>query len=118
MAAATSKKPCLGDVEITKASVILEGIKLAADVALSPLLIESDSKNVVNFILNGTSSRGELDWILYEIRVMIEQNNQYQMTYTFRSYNLVAHALQKMTFSNSTPRVWIEEVPIQIETLL
>lgn len=98
MAAATSKKPCLWDVEITEASVILEGIKLAVDVALSPLLIGFDSKNVVNFILNGTSSREELDWILYDIRVMIEQNNQYQMAYTFRSYNLVAHALEKKWF--------------------
>ncbi|GAY69209.1 hypothetical protein CUMW_270170 [Citrus unshiu] len=46
MATATSKKPCLGDVEIAEAYTILEGIKLAADVALSPLLVESDSKNV------------------------------------------------------------------------
>ena len=103
MAAATSKKLCLGDVEIMEASVILEGIKLAVDATLSPLLIECDSKNVVNFILNGTSSREELDWILYEIRVMIKQKNQYKMAYTFESYNLVAHTLEKMTFSNSIP---------------
>ncbi|KAH9697855.1 putative reverse transcriptase/RNA-dependent DNA polymerase [Citrus sinensis] len=64
MATATSKKPCLGDVEIAEAYTILEGIKLAADVALSPLLVESDSKNVTNFILKGHSSRGELDWII------------------------------------------------------
>ncbi|GAY44284.1 hypothetical protein CUMW_081010, partial [Citrus unshiu] len=46
MTIATSKKPCLGDMEIAETYAILEGIKLAADVALSPLLIESDSKNV------------------------------------------------------------------------
>ena len=57
MTIATSKKPCLGDMEIAETYTILEGIKLAADVALSPLLIESDSKNVANFILKGHSSR-------------------------------------------------------------
>lgn len=62
MAAVTSKKPYFGDVEIAEALAILEGLKLAAEVALSPLLIESDSKNVVNFILKGISSRGEVDW--------------------------------------------------------
>lgn len=61
MAVAISKKPCLGDVEIAEASVILEGVKLAADVVLSPLLIESDSKNVANFILKDNFSRGEVD---------------------------------------------------------
>lgn len=44
---------CSGDVEIAEALVILEGLKLAAEVVLSPLLIESDSKNVVNFVLKG-----------------------------------------------------------------
>lgn len=57
MAAVTSKKPYFGDVEIAEALAILEGLKLAAEVALSPHLIESDSKNVVNFILKGISSR-------------------------------------------------------------
>ena len=61
MAVAISKKPCLGDVEIAETSAILEGVKLAADVVLSPLLIESDSKNVANFILKDNFSRGELD---------------------------------------------------------
>ena len=61
IAVATSNKSCLRDVEITEAYAILERIKLAADVALSPLFIESDFKNVVNFILKGHSSRGEMD---------------------------------------------------------
>ncbi|XP_052288651.1 uncharacterized protein LOC127899334 [Citrus sinensis] len=100
MVAATSKKPCLGDVEIAEAYTILEGIKLAADVALSPLLVESDSKNVTNFILKGHSSRGELDWIISEIGAFTRQkNNQYKVAYTPRSCNLMAHELAKMSMS-------------------
>lgn len=67
---------CSGDVEIAEALVILEGLKLAAEVVLSPLLIKSDCKNVVNFVLKGISSRGELDLILGEIEALMEQNNQ------------------------------------------
>ncbi|KAK9219646.1 hypothetical protein WN943_008292 [Citrus x changshan-huyou] len=61
MAVAISKKPCLADVEIAETSAILEGIKLAVNVVLSPLFIESDSKNVASFILKDNFSRGELD---------------------------------------------------------
>ncbi|ESR49361.1 hypothetical protein CICLE_v10033504mg [Citrus x clementina] len=75
MAAATSKKPCLGDVEIAEVLAILEGLKLAAEVTLSPLVIESDSNSVTNFIFKGISSRGELNLIICEIRVLIDQDN-------------------------------------------
>lgn len=63
MAAAATKKPCLGDVKTPEALAVLEGVKMAAEAGLSPLIIESNSKNVVRFFLNGISSRKELDWI-------------------------------------------------------
>ena len=46
---------------------------MAVEVGLSPLIIESDSKNVVRFILNGISSRGELDWIISGTRTSNKQ---------------------------------------------
>lgn len=51
MAATISKKPCLGDPKIAEALAILKGLKMTANVVLAPLIIESDSKNVANFIL-------------------------------------------------------------------
>ncbi|KAK9192832.1 hypothetical protein WN944_003525 [Citrus x changshan-huyou] len=64
MAAAATKKPCLGDVKTPEALAVLEGVKMAAEAGLSPLIIESNSKNVARFYLNGISSRKELDWII------------------------------------------------------
>ncbi|KAL9422012.1 hypothetical protein AB3S75_034312 [Citrus x aurantiifolia] len=74
MVTATSRKPCLGDVEITEVLAIL-GLMLAVEVTLSPLVIDSDSNSVTNFIFKGISSRGELDLIIREIRVLIDQDN-------------------------------------------
>lgn len=54
IAVATSKKPCLRDVEITEAYAILEGIKLVVDVALSSLLIESDLRMLSTLLLRVT----------------------------------------------------------------
>lgn len=42
VAAAASKKPCQGDVEIAETLTILEGVKMAAG-GLSPLIIKPDS---------------------------------------------------------------------------
>lgn len=105
MVAATSKKPCLGDVEITEVVLaILEGLKLAAEVALSPLVIESDSNSVTNFIFKGFSSRKELDRIICEIKILIDQDNEYRVVYTSRSCKLVTHDLAKMALANSESR--------------
>ncbi|KDO67789.1 hypothetical protein CISIN_1g044837mg, partial [Citrus sinensis] len=104
MVTATSKKPCLGDVEITEVLAILGGLMLAAEVTLSPLVIESDSNSVTKFILKGISCRGELDLIICEIRVLIDQDNQYRVVYTSRSCKLVTHDLAKMALANSESR--------------
>ncbi|KAK9178657.1 hypothetical protein WN943_027850 [Citrus x changshan-huyou] len=72
MAATISKKPCLGDPKIAEALSILKGI----------------------------SSRGELDWIICEIRALLDQKNQYKVVYTPRSCNFVAHGLVKMALSS------------------
>lgn len=69
-------------------------------------------------LFSGISSRGELDWIIYEIKALLDQKNQYRVVYTPRSYNFVAHGLAKMTLFSSESRVWLEEVPKEIDFLL
>ncbi|KAJ4706853.1 Ribonuclease H-like domain containing protein [Melia azedarach] len=50
MAAASTKRACLGSVEVAEALAILEGIHLAKESGLHLTLIESDSANVVSYI--------------------------------------------------------------------
>ena len=68
--AATSKKRCSGDVETVEALAMWSQMaEEEAGVEASPLITVWDLKNVANFILNGTSSRRELDWIIIEINL-------------------------------------------------
>lgn len=86
MAAAISKKSCLGDVEITETLTVLEGVKMAAGVGLSPLIIKSYSSSVVHFILIGISSRGEMTSIISEISTSVDKDNQYRLVYSEISF--------------------------------
>lgn len=66
---------------------------------------------MLQILFSGISSRGELDWIICEIRALLDQKNQYKVVYTPRSCNFVAHGLAKMALSSWESRVWLEEVP-------
>ncbi|KAL5733119.1 hypothetical protein ACOSQ2_032811 [Xanthoceras sorbifolium] len=59
------------DIEVGEAMALLEGLKVAIDRNLFPLLIESDSSNVVNLCNNLISSRTEVGVIIQEIKLRI-----------------------------------------------
>lgn len=62
MAASTSQSSYFGDIEFAEASAILKGIKLVEDLGFLPLLIESDSVNVISLISGKISSQLEIYW--------------------------------------------------------
>lgn len=103
MEAATSKMLYLEDAEIAEAFAIFKAVKMVEKAGISPPIIESDSKNVVNFIFKDISSKGELDWIISENRILAHKNNQYRVVYTPspRSCNSMAHDLAKIVLSIS-----------------
>lgn len=101
MEPATSKKLYLEDAEIAEAFAIFKPVKMVERAGISPPIIESDSKNVVNFIFKDISSKGELDWIISENRILAHKNNQYRVVYAPRSCNSMAHDLAKIVLSIS-----------------
>lgn len=55
------KYPFFGDIEFVEASAILEDIKLAEELGLIPLVVESDSLNVIRLVSKRISSNLEID---------------------------------------------------------
>lgn len=62
MAASTSQSSYFGVIDSAEASAILKGIKLAEDLGFLPLLIESDSVNVISLTSGKISSQLEIYW--------------------------------------------------------
>lgn len=84
MAASARKKSFLGDVEITDAEVVLQCIKLATDSDFSPLIVESDSANVVlvaKIVYRYATSMAHFEWVPHsecgkscEVWILLHEN--------------------------------------------
>ena len=67
---------------------------------LPPLVIESDSVNVINLISNTIGRNLEIDWLMYDIRAFIYKKNVFIVKHILRSYNLAAHKAVKMALDH------------------
>ena len=56
------------DVQYAEAKAIHFGIKMAIDTRLVPLIVESDSKTVVNLVKRSNRSLKEISWLIGEIQ--------------------------------------------------
>ncbi|KAL9409651.1 hypothetical protein AB3S75_047964 [Citrus x aurantiifolia] len=118
MAASSSRRCFFGDIEFAEASEILEGIKLAEDLGLTPLVVQSDSINVIRLMSRKINSNLEIDWVIYEISAFICKKNMFVVKHIPRSYNSVAHKAVKMTLGQSESCIWVQETPPNIACLL
>ncbi|KAJ4722049.1 Ribonuclease H-like domain containing protein [Melia azedarach] len=76
LVAAVYRRIFFGDVEYAEVEVILNGLKLAMEAGLTPLIVESDCLNVVNLILKHIITRGEIEFILSYIRSLVAGQKQ------------------------------------------
>ncbi|KAJ4717566.1 Ribonuclease H-like domain containing protein [Melia azedarach] len=118
MASATIKKLVSGDVEQAEALAILEGVKIACDSGLQPLIVESDAINVVNLINGKLSSKGEIIWIISEIQNYVRKNKFLVIKYVPRTVNVAAHHLAKLALLSKESSIWMEETPQELEHFL
>lgn len=97
MAASICRRSFLGDIKFAETSALLEGIKLAMNLGLTLLVIESDSVNVISLISGRIISNFEIDWIISNIRPLICNRSLSAVKHVPRFYNSVAHNVAKMT---------------------
>ncbi|KAJ4723487.1 PHD finger-like domain-containing protein 5B [Melia azedarach] len=111
--AATWRCSFSDNVEFSEALTIFEGLKMARVVGLHSLVIESDSKNVVDLILGKIKSYREVGWLVYEIQDMAVAGNCLFKSVP-RVYNAATHMLAKMALLSSDNNVWLEEAPPEL----
>lgn len=76
------------------------------------ILVEGDSRTVINKLKSREDDRSILGSIIQNIRMM--GRNMEKITYQFvrREANMVAHVLAT---EGLEPHFWVEEAPIQVE---
>ena len=93
--------PFFGDIEFAEASAILEGIKLAEELGLIPLVVESDSLNVTRLMSKKISINLKIDWVISEISGFICKKSVFVVKHIPRSCNSAAHNAAKIALNRS-----------------
>ncbi|KAL5836597.1 hypothetical protein ACOSQ3_013766 [Xanthoceras sorbifolium] len=94
-----------------EAMAILSGIQLAWEVGIHLIVVESDSKQVVN-LLNGVgNSITDLGMIVNSILNHPSRSHIRSFSFSPRVSNTTAHALSRLALDLDEMVVWMEEVP-------
>ena len=80
---ASTMKPSSFQLEVgyAEAEAARLGVKIAEKVRCWPLIIETDSREVVDLVLNKKSTRTELFWVISDLQSCIkrQQHNQFDV---------------------------------------
>ncbi|KAK9211292.1 hypothetical protein WN943_000666 [Citrus x changshan-huyou] len=107
-----------GDINFAEASAILEGIKLVEELGLIPLVVESDSLNVIRLMSKRISSNLEIDWVITEVREFICKKSVFAVKHISRSCNSAAHNVAKIALARSELYMWVQQAASYVAFLL
>ncbi|KAH9722904.1 putative reverse transcriptase/RNA-dependent DNA polymerase [Citrus sinensis] len=117
--AAAVKKVCFqGTVASMEAEAVLFGIQVAQQVEYLPMIIESNSTEVVELVWRRKSSLTEVSWTVEEIKQQLQISNASSLQFVPRKCNAIAHAIAKVALDFENSVIWLEEFPVQIMMLL
>ena len=101
-----------------EAEAVLFGIQVAQQVEYLPMIIESDSTEVVELVWRRKSSLTEVSWTVEEIKQQLQISNASSLQYVPRNCNAIAHAIAKVALDFENSVIWLEEFPVKIMMLL
>ncbi|GAY45467.1 hypothetical protein CUMW_089680 [Citrus unshiu] len=107
-----------GEFMDASTSAILEGIKLVEELGLIPLVVESDSLNVIRLMSKRISSNLEIDWVITEVREFIYKNSVFAVKHISRSCNSAAHNVAKIALARSELYMWVQQAASYVAFLL
>lgn len=114
VAAAVQGAPYRGDVACMEVEAVLFGIKSAQQAAVFPIIIELDSKEVVDLSLKKKISKTEIEWKIAEIQANLENQNLSSLSYVPKSCNSIAHSIAKIALGFESQVFRLENFPKQI----
>ncbi|KAH9751892.1 putative reverse transcriptase/RNA-dependent DNA polymerase [Citrus sinensis] len=107
-----------GDVKTAEAEAVEWGLVVAKSAAFQCILVESDCQEVVKLINNKEGSRTEIMWVISEIQSLSKDFQNFSCYHTPRSCNTHAHSLAKLALRNNETVVWLEPIPVEVESML
>ncbi|XP_040992691.1 uncharacterized protein LOC121239502 [Juglans microcarpa x Juglans regia] len=88
---------------------------LCTELELSDMILEGDSKLVVNATISGEEIGAEYGSIIEDVRRVINGRLNWGIRFIYREANCIAHKLTKLAINSSDERVWLEDSLIEIK---
>lgn len=96
---------------IMEALAVRDGVRLACDIGISKLILESDAKEVVKLWRDRDQGRSEIASVLQEIEELSGNMEFFQLSFVGREANVGAHLCAKRASASRTRCLWINYVP-------
>lgn len=97
---------------------IFQGIKLALDNGYNQIIIESDSKEAVDYLRRGIITSCAFSTLLSDIFRLMSVMEDIKIVHVYREANKVADALAKWGLNQETPTHYFDVVPDFCKTVL
>ena len=103
---------------VTEALAVEEEIRLAMEMELQRIIVESDACGVVNAI-NESNGSGEFGMVIQGSLELLRSFRSWKMRHLKRDYNRAAHELAQLAKSSGSSQQWIGiELPVIWHVLL
>jgi hypothetical protein len=93
-----------------EALAVRDGVRLAADLGLSRVEVETDAKEVVNLWKERSTGRSEIAVILHEIEELSSNMEFLKLDFIGRKANEGAHLCAKQASSSRRRYLWINYI--------
>jgi ribonuclease HI len=99
------------DVPSMEATALWKGLNLAEQLGVHSLLIESDSMEVVQAVLNPSEYRAVGAVVIDDCRKKMTEFGKATIMHCFREANVAAHELAHFSFRERIGEVWYDQPP-------
>lgn len=85
-------------------------LKIIGNTKYLPLIIKTDSQEVIGLISKKKGAQTEIFWIIYEIQTSLKRLQQSRIQHTPKSCNGVAYSLAKTILEQDNVILWLENI--------
>lgn len=102
------------DVEMNKAKVVLWGMQATIKAGASSVILESDSKGVIELINNKRGSLTEIFLLIFDILEIKKSFQNFKAQHGIRTCNTLAHNMTKLALRKLESSIGLDEFPVDI----
>ena len=117
MAAFTQTIPLPTSVEMVEVLAARSALVLAKELCLKQVQLEGDLEIIINALSNGGRDSSSFGHILLDIKLLTPAFQGVSFCHSRRKAKKVAHCLARSACKFSPFQVWMEELPLEVESV-